>query len=237
MAKNYYIILGLTNKASDKDIRTAYRRLAKEYHPDHYGADSGPFLQIQEAYGVLSDPTQKRNYDNSLKKRSRRNELFKDVTAETRKPKHVEPLSPVEDTIPDVHLTRSFNTFTPSFDEIFDRLWRNFSVMDRPKSETQRPLTIEIPVTIEQSHQGGLFRIQVPAVAPCPTCKGFGSIGLWECWRCAGEGNIAGDFPVVVEYPAGIRDGHTTMIPLNKLGIHTTCLTVRFRVVTSGDPW
>jgi curved DNA-binding protein CbpA len=67
MAKNYYIILGLTNKASDEDIRSAYRRLAKEFHPDHYGDDGGPFLQIQEAYGVLSDPTQKRSYDNSLK--------------------------------------------------------------------------------------------------------------------------------------------------------------------------
>lgn len=60
MAKNYYIILGLKKDASDEEIRTAYRRLVKNYHPDHYGTDNGPFLLIQEAYEVPSDPLRKR---------------------------------------------------------------------------------------------------------------------------------------------------------------------------------
>ena len=235
MAKNYYIILGLTNCASEEDIRSAYRRLAKEYHPDHYGDDSGPFLQIQEAYGVLSDPSRKHAYDSSLKKRTRQTEIVRDVTAETLSGKHVEPLDPFSNRTPGVHVTRSFNTFTPSFDEIFDHLWSNFSNLDRPKSETRRPLTIDIPLSSGQARKGGQVRILVPAEATCPTCRGRGGTGLWECWRCAGEGRISGDFPVVVGYPSGIEDGHTTMISLDKLGIHNTYLTVRFRVTAEAQ--
>jgi len=230
MAKNYYIILGLPDCASEEDIRSAYRRLAKEYHPDHYGADSGPFLQIQEAYGVLSDPSRRHAYDSSLQKRSPVKEIIRDVTSGTMSRKHVEPINTHSYRSPSVEIARSFNTFTPSFDETFDHLWHNFSNLDRPKREPDRPLTIEIPLSSRQARRGGQVRISVPAEATCPTCRGQGGIGLWECWHCAGEGRISGDFPVIVEYPSGIEDGHTAMISLDRLGIHNTCLTVRFRV-------
>lgn len=230
MAKNYYIILGLNRDASDEDIRSAYRRLAKEYHPDHYGRDSSPFLQIQEAYGVLSNPVRKRSYDVLLNAPLPRREPFRDVTAETLSKRHAEPISPLQSDAYDVFPARSFTTFTPSFDEIFDRLWSNFSSLGRPKSETRRPLTIDIPITPDQARRGGQVRIHVPAEALCPTCRGYGGVGCWECWRCAGEGKIIGEFPVVVEYSAGIGDGHTTMISLERLGIRNTYLTIRFRV-------
>jgi curved DNA-binding protein CbpA len=127
MAKNYYIILGLPGDASEEDIRSAYRRLAKNVHPDHYGMDSAPFLQLQEAYEVLSNPLKRRKYDDSLKKAKKTAEPFKDVTAETLSRKHMGPFSsPIQD-MSDVFLTRSFNPFTPSLDEIFDCLWNNFT--------------------------------------------------------------------------------------------------------------
>lgn len=231
MAKNYYIILGLSDNASDEDIRSAYRTLAKEYHPDHYGKDSEPFLQIQEAYGVLSDPSRKRAYDQSIRKRNRRSEIVRDVTQEMLSRKFAEPITSGANPVTDVHLTRSFNAYTPSFDEIFDHLWYNFLNLDRPKAETRRPLTADIQLASMEARRGGQVRIYVPVEAVCPTCKGRGGVGFWECWRCAGEGKMTGDFPFVVEYPAGIVDGHTTMISLDKFGIHNTCLTVRFRVI------
>ena len=55
MAKSYYAILGITSQASPRDVKTAYRRLAKELHPDRYGGSARPFLDIQEAYSVFSD--------------------------------------------------------------------------------------------------------------------------------------------------------------------------------------
>jgi curved DNA-binding protein CbpA len=63
MPKNYYLVLGLQSNATPGEIKNAYRRLAKEFHPDHYGEDDSHFRAVQEAYSVLSDPVQRRNHD------------------------------------------------------------------------------------------------------------------------------------------------------------------------------
>ena len=60
---SYYDVLGLSRKASEKDVRQAYRKLAREHHPDvNHGdkASEEKFKQINEAYGVLSDPEKRR---------------------------------------------------------------------------------------------------------------------------------------------------------------------------------
>ena len=54
MAKNYYSVLGVSDAAGGDEIRSAYRRQVKVYHPDHYGTDCEPFMDIQEAYSVLA---------------------------------------------------------------------------------------------------------------------------------------------------------------------------------------
>ena len=64
--KDYYAILGVDRSADDKTIKSAYRRLARKYHPDvAKGKDAGGerFKEISEAYEVLSDPEKRRRYD------------------------------------------------------------------------------------------------------------------------------------------------------------------------------
>ena len=57
MAKNYHTILGISPGAGREEIKAAYRRLAKQYHPDHDGGDTEKFKNIQEAYSMLTgDP-------------------------------------------------------------------------------------------------------------------------------------------------------------------------------------
>ena len=63
MSKNYYLILGITSDASSEDIKTAFRRRAMELHPDTSGLESGPFLELREAYDVLGNPESRRRYD------------------------------------------------------------------------------------------------------------------------------------------------------------------------------
>ncbi|MCF8037106.1 MAG: DnaJ domain-containing protein [Desulfobacteraceae bacterium] len=63
MAKSYYAILGISPDASKQEVKDAYRQLAKQYHPDHGGGDSGKFRDIQEAYSVLADSGKRRNYE------------------------------------------------------------------------------------------------------------------------------------------------------------------------------
>lgn len=60
---DYYQILGVEKTASQDDIKRAYRRLASQHHPDK-GGDKERFQEIQQAYSVLSDATQRQHYDN-----------------------------------------------------------------------------------------------------------------------------------------------------------------------------
>ncbi|MFN2396235.1 MAG: DnaJ domain-containing protein, partial [Bacteroidales bacterium] len=63
---DYYKILEIDKKASEKDIKNAYRKLARKYHPDLNPKDAdahSKFQQINEANEVLSDPEKRRKYD------------------------------------------------------------------------------------------------------------------------------------------------------------------------------
>ena len=63
---NYYEVLGVPRNASQSEIKNAYRRLAKERHPDHAGGSKGEFNRLQEAHAVLSDPNRRRRHDEAL---------------------------------------------------------------------------------------------------------------------------------------------------------------------------
>lgn len=63
--KNFYDVLGVQRNASDKEIKTAFRKLAQKYHPDA-GGDEAKFKEISEAYETLSDPAKRKEYDQML---------------------------------------------------------------------------------------------------------------------------------------------------------------------------
>jgi DnaJ-class molecular chaperone len=225
MAKSYFAILGISSGATADEIRSAYRRLAKEFHPDHYSGGSERFQDIQEAYSVLGNGRRRRAYEQNIRKVSPIEPFRRTDYPEP------EPLIPEQGPVDlgEVSPVRSFQSFSPSFDEIFDWLWGNFSSLEQPKSGRFKDLTLEVPLTSDQARRGGNARIMVPAQAVCPTCRGQGGVGFYECTRCAGEGIISGEMPVSVAFPPGLTRDHAVMIPLDRFGIRNVHITVLFR--------
>ena len=226
MAKSYFAILGISPNATVDEIRSAYRRLVKEFHPDHYTGSSERFRDIQEAYSVLGNRRRRREYEQSIRKVPIRTPFIPTTYPEP------EPLIPEDSPVDlgEVSPVRSFHSITPSLDEIFDWLWRNFSDLAQPKSARVQNLTLEVTLSPEQARRGGNARIMAPAQAVCPTCRGQGEVGYYECTHCAGEGKISGEMPVSVSFPPGLVEDHAVMIPLDRFGIRNIYITVVFRL-------
>lgn len=68
MGKSYFAILGVRTDATDNEIRAAYRKLAKEFHPDRFDGGDEVFRQIQEAYHVLKDTRKREEYRRQIEK-------------------------------------------------------------------------------------------------------------------------------------------------------------------------
>lgn len=232
MRKNYYLILGVSSTASLEEIKSAFRRRAMELHPDHSGRESEPFLEIQEAYGVLSDPDRRSSYDRQSQVVPVRHAPWGPaVEPLVVRGSKIEPFKPTTrryDTR-EFSIAESFDIYRPSFDELFERLWSNFENWPRPKAARIENLALEAVLNPEEAIQGGKIRLRIPGLATCPACGGYGATGPYECWRCQGNGAIAANFPLEIQFPPGVRDGHAIRVSLNRFGIENLYLTILFR--------
>ena len=68
--KDYYAVLGLASKATLAEIKTTYRKMASQFHPDKNAASDAPakFRKVQEAYEILSDVDKRRTYDENRRR-------------------------------------------------------------------------------------------------------------------------------------------------------------------------
>ena len=229
MPKDYYLILGVSANATLEEIKSAFRRRAMELHPDHSGRESEPFLEIQEAYAVLSDPDRRRSYDRQSQvipvRRAPWGPASEPLVVRRSK---IEPLKPTArryDTI-----SGSLDNYRASFEDLFARFWNNFENWPQPKAKRTESLTLEAVLNPDEAIHGGTIRLQIPGVAICPACGGQAATGFHECSRCQGNGALAGYYPVEVKFHPNVRDGHTIRFSLRRFGIENLCLIVLFRV-------
>lgn len=236
MATDLYTLMGVDADASPEQIAAAYDHWTQETNPDPDIAASDSLKELQDAYAILGHPQRRREYARRRAQEQRattaRSSGGEPLSAEAPGPGPVRALS---GQAIQVSLREPTGECHPSFDELFTRLWSNFSLLTRPKEEHLESLTVEIPLTQAEALAGGQARILIPSRAQCPACQGHGAVGLYQCWRCQGHGAITADYPVEVAYPAGVLNEYMARVPLSRFGIENFYLTVRFRVAGSLD--
>ncbi len=180
MPEDYYEILGVSRDASPEEIKRAFRRLAKEYHPDVYKGDKKEaerrFRKIAEAYEVLSDPVKRAQYDRFG---------------------HVGPEQSV-DFGPEGfrHTRQAFEEFfgPSAFEEIFN-LFFGEGRRARTVSRARRGEDLEyrVRISLEDAAFGTTLRASLPRQEVCRHCGGNGlspGTGLRSCPTCRGSGRI-----------------------------------------------
>ena len=214
MAKSYYTILGVEPEATPEQIKSAYRQQVKQLHPDHYGEDCAPFLAVQEAYDVLSNPARRRAYDENLARQRQRTEARRRPVS----PGPVEPLIPPESPL-DLDL--------PWVDDIFESFGENFDY--RP--DRAQEIEVEVRLTPLEARRGGQFRLSLPLPTRCPTCRGYGVIGPFTCAHCYGEGAIIERRSLLVSVPPGVRHNEILTTRLDRVGLPQFYLTLNFVIM------
>ena len=228
MKRDYYEVLGLKKGAADHEIKSAFRRLAKEFHPDKNPGDTTAevnFKEVNEAYEALKDPQKRAAYDQFG------HAAFDGSMG------------------PNGAGYGFGNDFSASMSEIFDDLFGEFMGGRRSRGrgakERGSDLKYNMEITLGDAFTGKAAQIRVPASVTCeacggagaeagsspitcPTCQGFGKVrasqgfftiertcttcqGRGEiiqkpCHSCAGSGRVTRERILSVNIPAGVED-------------------------------
>jgi molecular chaperone DnaJ len=221
-----YETLGVGRKASDEEIKRAYRRLARESHPDRNPGDPKAeerFKDVQEAYSILSDPEQRKRFDAGGR-------IFSGGGFGG----GFDPGS----------VRGGFGGVGDILSDLFGGAAGRGSA--RSQAQRGRDLETEVHISFQQSMEGAQVSVTVPVQAPCPTCHGTGARpgtapkvcpvcqgrgiesegqGLFSisqpcracngtgtqiddpCATCAGQGRTRQVKRYRAKIPAGVRDG------------------------------
>ncbi|MGM0410839.1 MAG: molecular chaperone DnaJ [Bacillota bacterium] len=168
--KDYYEILGVDKDASQKEIKKAYRKLAKKYHPDMNKDDpdtSEKFKEISEAYEILSDPDKRKRYDRYGHSGINDDDFNFDDFAQG-----------------------GFGGFEDIFDMFFGGRGRG---RGRRGPQKGSDLQYRLQITFEEAAFGTEKEITIPRTETCQTCGGSGAKPGTEvktCPKCNGTGQI-----------------------------------------------
>ncbi len=241
--KDYYVILGISRTESSKGVRSAFRDLARRYHPDRAGPGGTRFFQdLLEAYRVLSNAEHRASYDQGLRHAEGGERIAAARVTPAQAPRSApeptrpepEPLIPDQSAMPaPISLMRDFEVTTPSWDEVFNRFLQNFTQPYVPPTRDLDALNLQIRIGTRQAARGGVITLTVPVFYPCPRCRGRGSVMGHACRSCGESGMIEEEEPVSIRIPSMVRHGTVFEVPLRGLGINNLYLRIRILV---GDP-
>ena len=225
-ATDYYKVLGVDKKASQDDIKKAYRKLARQYHPDTNndpGAEER-FKQVSEAYDVLGDPEKRKKYDRGSVFASPFGGggatpggdagIFSDFVNIFTAGRGGARTRPAAEPGRDLETTVSL-----SFHQALEGAQVPVSVATHAACNTcrgtgARPGTAPIVCPVCQGRgvesQGqGVFSI----TRPCSRCGGSGTVIEDPCPTCGGQGRLRQIKKYRVNIPAGVKDGQKIRLP------------------------
>jgi curved DNA-binding protein len=197
--KDYYEILGVDRKATEVEIKAAYRKAARKHHPDLHiknekSAAEEKFKEINEAYTVLGDAEKRAQYDH--------------LGDNLRSGQEWQPTSDAGD-----FGSRSWNTAAADgFSNFFESLFGRVRSSDPHGGFRQtgnirgQDLESELELTLEEAYHGGQKQLQFSFRGICPICSGIGSANQNICQYCGGTGSTTIVRKLDVKIPAFVRD-------------------------------
>lgn len=206
--QDYYELLGVDRNATEKEIKSAYRKLARKWHPDlHPASDKQKaeeeFKRINEAYEVLKDPDKRARYDR-LGSRWKDGQDFQ--------------------ASPDMDGVRYYSSsdfgqggFEGGFSDFFNMFFgggqgpasagRGGRSAYRRGPVRGEDLESELELSIEEAFKGITKSIRVRGSEVCSACGGSGTSNGSFCPQCGGTGSVPDEKTLDVKVPAGVRDG------------------------------
>ena len=221
--KDLYAILGVEPDAGEAQIKAAYRKQARKWHPDVNDNSEESivrFKEITEAYEVLTDEQRRSQYDilkgfnfkssySSTSKTQAKKAYSQSESAHTKTDFKPEPKGKTEEKYHDK------SSFSQVFENILDGLFTNDSQKNsKPKTEKKklkpengRDINLNVTIKISEAIAGTNRTVNVLHSERCPKCEGRRFVNGAKCPLCKGSGEVSIHKKLNVKIPAGVKKG------------------------------
>lgn len=203
--RDFYQVLGLPRTASPDDIKKAYRRLARQYHPDlHAGAKKAEmekkFKELNEAQEVLTDPEKRKKYDQYGADWEQAQAFEK-----SRQQAGAQGFGGPWGSDGGYSRPGSGGAGSEQFSDFFENLFGN-----RGRSGAGMPgedIETDVQLGLREVLTGVTRRVNLREPRTCSTCQGSGTVRSRSCITCQGAGMTTESKTIEVRIPAGVQDG------------------------------
>jgi DnaJ-class molecular chaperone len=202
--KDYYAVLGVPKNAPEKDIKSAYRKLARKWHPDanlkNPKEAEEKFKEISEAYEVLGDPEKRKKYDVL-------GPNWQQAAQQAEQQRRYRTNVNGEEFEFDLGGAGAPSGFSDFFDMFFSGIGRQQTAQRRSYARRGQDLETTIELTLPDVYKGGTKAVSLQIEDVCPRCHGTGTVNGRLCPQCHGTGRILVNKRFEVMIPKGIGEG------------------------------
>jgi DnaJ-class molecular chaperone len=202
--KDYYAVLGVAKNAQEKDIKSAYRKLARKWHPDanpnNQKEAEEKFKEISEAYEVLGDPEKRKKYDVL-------GPNWQQAAQQAEQQRRYRTNVDGQEFEFDLGGAGGPSGFSDFFDVFFSGIGRRQTGQGPRFVRRGQDLETTIDLGLRDVYDGGTKAVSLQIEDVCPRCQGTGTVGGRLCPECHGTGRILVNKKFEVTIPKGIGNG------------------------------